>query len=306
MQELLHHPAAAERVFSQGVFAALQKGLGRVLGAPLLIIGLTLASLFAALCGTLPARAVLRDTLAQRPIAETIVRGEYDVGFIELLSDNPAAVTAVSSALVIAILCFFLFQSLIAGGVVSRLSPESSSRFVPPGQFLIRSAESAISMLKLELLFGLAVRTPLLLLLGAVAGFSVGWSRAAELAWSTIVLRVAPVFLIFFVLWSVASIWQTLSRMKRLDDATLSAWQSLRAGLRLLGHRQIILGVILLAALSVMAQGGLLIAGRALVTKLDAKQLVLWAFVLRQGVSLLKTAISTLIIAATCELADES
>ena len=39
---------------------------------------------------------------------------------------------------------------------------------------------------------------------------------------------------------------------------------------------------------------------------LDAKQLVLWAFVLRQGFSLLKTAVSMLLIAATCELADES
>ena len=70
-------------------------------------------------------------------------------------------------------------------------------------------------MLKLELLFGLAVRTPLLLLVAAAAGMSVGWSKAAELAWPTIVLRVAPVFLTFATLWSVGSIWQTLARMKR-------------------------------------------------------------------------------------------
>lgn len=305
MQEQLHTEPAPS-VSSQGVFSALQKGLGRVQSAPLLIIGLTLASLFVSLMASLPARAVLRDALALRPMAEKIVRGEYDVGFIELLSDNPAGVTAVSSVLVLAILGFVLLQSLTAGGVLSRLSPTHAARFVPPGQFLVRCAESAMSMLKLELLFGLAVRTPLLLLVAAAAGISVGWSRAAELSFSTIVLRVAPVFLTFFVLWSIASIWQTLARMKRLDDAELSAWQSLRAGLRLLAHRQVLLGVLLLAVLSVTAQGGLLIAGRMLVIKLDAKQLVLWAFVLRQGISLLKTTISTLIIATTSELADES
>ena len=58
--------------------------------------------------------------------------------------------------------------------------------------------------------------------------------------------------------------------------------------------------------LSVIAHLGLLITGRSLVTTLDAKQLVLWAFVLRRGFSLLKTAVSMLLIAATCELADES
>ncbi|MFO0622552.1 MAG: hypothetical protein U0745_14270 [Polyangia bacterium] len=306
MQEQLHLPDSAPTVSSQGVLSALQRGLSKVQSTPLLVIGLTLTSLFASLCATLPARAVLRDALGNRPLAEKLARGEYDVGFIEVLSDNPAGVAAVSSVLLIALLCFFLLQSLIAGGIVSRLSPSTASRAVPPGQFLVRCAESAVSMLKLELLFGLAVRTPLLLLVAAAAGMSVGWSKAAELAWPTIVLRVAPVFLTFATLWSVGSIWQTLARMKRLDDETLSAWQSLRAGFSLLVHRRVILGALLLAVLSVIAHLGLLITGRSLVTTLDAKQLVLWAFLLRQGFSLLKTAVSMLLIAATCELADES
>ena len=45
--------------------------------------------------------------------------------------------------------------------------------------------------------------------------------------------------------------------------------------------------------------------GRTLTIRLDAKMLVLWAFVIRQALSLLRTALSMLIIAATSELADD-
>lgn len=94
--------------------------------------------------------------------------------------------------------------------------------------------------------------------------------------------------------------------MKRLDDDTRSAWQSLRAGLHVLGQRPVLIGALLLAVLGAsIGHGGLLVLGRTLTVKLDAKMLVLWAFVIRQALSLLRTALSMLIIAATSELADD-
>ena len=305
MQQLIHNQASVPNVASQGGFAALQKGLSKVIESPLLILGLGMLSLFTALVSTLPVRAMLREVLALRPLAERIAKGEYDVGLIEIMNDNPAAMAAVTSAITVGVLCFFLLHALISGGILSRLSPSSSERYVPAGQFLVRCAESASPMLKLELLFGLAVRTPLLLLGGAAAGFAIGWSKAGELSWGSLMGRLAPVVMVFVLAWSLASIWLTLARMKRLDDNTRSAWQSLRAGLHVLGQRPVLIGALLLAVLGLIGHGGLLVLGRTLTIKLDAKMLVLWAFVIRQALSLLRTALSMLIIAATSELADD-
>lgn len=304
MQANINHQAVPGVASSSG-FAALQKGLSKVIDSPLLLVGLALMSLFTSLVSMLPARAMLREVLALRPLGERIARGEFDVGLIEIMNDNPAAMAAATSAVTAGVLCFFLLHALIAGGIVSRLSPSSSERYVPAGQFLVRCAESASAMLKLELLFGLAVRTPLALLGGAAAGFAIGWSKAGELAWSSIIVRLAPVVIVFALCWSVASIWLNLARMKRLDEESRSAWQSLRASLNLLGQRPVLASVLMLAVLGVIGHGGLLLLGRSFTVKLDAKMLVLWAFVIRQALSLLRTALSMLIIAATGELAED-
>ena len=103
MQQLIHNQASVPNVASQGGFAALQKGLSKVIETPLLILGLGTLSLFTALVSTLPVRAMLRDVLALRPLAERIARGEYDVGLIEIMNDNPAAMAAVTSAITVGV-----------------------------------------------------------------------------------------------------------------------------------------------------------------------------------------------------------
>lgn len=285
-----------------GTLSALSSGLARVLGSPLLIIGMWLLSLGTALFATLPVRALLRDVLSLRPIAERIAKGEYDPGLIEIMSDNPSAMAAVSSALMTSALVYVLLQALIAGGVLSRLSPSDAARHVPAGRLLVRSAETAGAMLKIELLFALAVRTPLLLTFAATCGTALGWQKAGSLAWDTVVARLIPVVLVFVLLWSLASTWLNLTRLRRLDDEELSAWQSLRAGLRTLLSSPVLIGALVLALLSVGGHGGLFFLGRIVTAKLDAKLMVLLAFAVRQGLSLLRTTLSLWGLSTTCSL----
>ncbi|MBL9042181.1 MAG: hypothetical protein JNM83_11295 [Myxococcales bacterium] len=287
-----------------GGFASLHKGLNRVIESPRLLLGLWLLSLFTGLLATLPARAMLRDVLALRPLAERIAKGEYDVGLLELMNDNPAAMAAVTSAVMVAVLGFFALHAVIAGGVLSRLSPTSSARYVPAGGLLGRAVESSGAMIKLELLFGFAVRTPLLLFGAAVAGFAIGWSKVGELSWQSLTSRLAPVIVLFLLLWSVASIWLNLARLQRLDDDKLSTWQAFLLGVRQLGQRQVLFGALLVAVLGVIGHGGLFFLGRMLTVGLDAKLLILAAFAVRQGLSILRNALSLLVMATTCELAE--
>lgn len=295
----VHNPAASS---GQGVLPSFSSGLNRLVSSPWLTVGLWLLSLGTALFATLPVRAMLRDVLALRPIGERIARGEYDVGFIEVMSDNPAAMAAVSSALMTAGLVYLLLQAVIAGGVLSRLSPDESPRHIGPGRLLLRAAETAGPMLKLELLFALLVRTPLLLVGGAVAGFAIGWQKAGSLAWVSLAGRLLPVVLVFMLLWSLASTWLNFARLRRLDDEATSVWQALRGGLRSLSVPSVLLGALLLSLLSVGGHGGLFVLGRMLTFKLDAQLLVLAAFAVRQGFSLLRTALSVWVLATTCAL----
>ena len=226
------------------------------------------------------------------------------VGLLELINDNPAAVAAVTSAVMVAVLGFFALHAVIAGGVLSRLSPTSSARYVPAGGLLGRAVESSGAMIKHELLFGFAVRTPLLLLGAAVAGFAIGWSKVGELSWQSLTSRLAPVVVLFLLLWSVASIWLNLARLQRLDDDKLSTWQAFLLGVRQLGQRQVLFGALLVAVLGVIGHGGLFFLGRMLTVGLDAKLLILAAFAVRQGLSILRNALSLLVMATTCELAE--
>lgn len=303
MQQLATNQAFSSA--DQGGFAALPRGIARVFDRPRLIIGLWLLSIGTALAATLPARAMLREVLSMRPLAERIARGEYDIGLIEIMNDNPSAMAAATSAVMTGVLVFFVLQSLIAGGVLSRLSSPSSSRFVPAGQFLQRAAETSGAMLKLELLFGLAVRTPLLLVGGAAAGFAIGWNKATELSWQSLTTRLTPVVIVFVLLWSLASIGLTMARLQKLDAAERSTWQSLLGGLRGLGQRQVLAGALLLTVIAVVGHGALLLLGRSLTLRLDAKLMILAALAVRQGVSLLRTVLSLFVLATTCELAED-
>lgn len=285
-----------------GTLSAFSSGFARVLSSPLLVVGMWLLSLGTALFATLPVRAMLRDVLSLRPIADKIARGEYDVGLIEVMSDNPAAMAAASSTLMTAALLYVLLQALVAGGVLSRLSPADAARHVPAGRLLVRSAETAGAMLKLELLFALAVRTPLLLVAAALCGTVLGWQKVGSLAWDTVSARLIPVGLAFVMLWSLASSWLHLARLRRLDDESLSAWRALVNGGKTLSLSPVLSGALLLALLSVGGHGGLLWIGRLVTAKLDAKLLLLVAFLVRQGLSLVRTTLSLWALSTTCSL----
>lgn len=290
---------------SEGVASSVfSSGLRQLAQAPWLIVGLWLLSVGASLFATQPLRAMLRETLAFRPIAERLATGQYDVGFFELLSDNRAAMGAIAAAMVGAAALYLLLQAAISGGILSRLSPPNWPGHVQARQFAKTSAETAGRMLKMDLLFLLVVRLPMALLFSTTLGFAVGWKKISALSWPTLAGRLALVGLCFLVCWCLSNVWLTFSRLHTMGQPNRSSWRAFCAGFSTLTRsgRRIFGNAVAIALVSLVVHAVLVYVGRLVTFRLDARLLVLTAFVTRQVVSFLRTGLSLWLLAAACSL----
>lgn len=285
-----------------GFFDILRTSFGRLCASPWLVLGLWFLSLSTTFFALLPARVVLRDVLSLRPLAERIARGRYDVGFVEIIADNTSAWRAAMTVAIVVGVAFLVLHAMLSGAVLSRLRSKDSPRHAPTGTFLVRAAETAVPMVKLDLMFALLVRVPLVLLASIAAGFALGWKAVTGLPWDSVVARLLTVAVCVGFAWSVASVWLNLARLQKLDDERLSTWKSICAGFYALAQRPAWLFGMALAICSLTVHAAMWWFGRGITARLDAKMLVLAAFLVRQGISLLRTAFSLWMMAATCAL----
>lgn len=281
--------------------------LSRVLWRPWLVLMLWLLSLGSAAVAALPAGLSLYATLAERPAAVKLARGQADVLRSELFfvdGGSSAFGPMLLGSLFVGVVLFWLVQALLSGGIVAALLRPGHPAHAPPGRILIRAVETGFAMLRLEL-FGLfALRLPLCMLIGAGAYVLTLRPELLELSPQALVVRFAPLAVLFFWLWSATSVVLHYARMLRLDGgAELSTGAALQGGLQLATRSRRGLSATLgLGLVSILGYGLLLGLGHLAAAALDQALYVGTAFVVRQLFALVRAVLSLFIIAGATEV----
>ena len=292
-----------------GSLAVLGGGARRVLSQPRLLLFVWGLSMLTAMVASLPAMVTLGMLLGRRPAAALIARGKADFLFGELLTDHPVSVAIVIGSVLAAAALFFVTQLVLSGGLLSALRrPGDPQRVGPPlSQIVARGLATAGAMVRVELVFALLVRAPLVVVCGSVLVFA-GRSKFIDHHTVPQILgRLIPLAGLTLWLWCAATIVLYATRLARLSQTAgeHSALRALAAGLRLtvgrLATARVTLALGLFAAVGMV---GLVVAGRVLAARLDYALWVTTALVVRQGFALLRSGLILGVMAGTVELCE--
>lgn len=288
-------------------------GCKRALRRPGLICGLWLLSQCIAILALLPAGIALYLGLAESPAAFKLARGHADVLWAELLFPNGSSggigLLLISGSL-LGIFCYWLLQTLLAGGILGALLRPGHPAFAPPGRVLLRAAETFSTMLRLELLGLLTLRLPLGIATGAIVFLFAHRPHLLEFTMQSLLLRLAPLGFLVLLLFSMGSVVLYYARAFRMGDpagafkspAAKSASAALFLALRLVFQDGASFCYTLgLGLLSVVGYAALVLSGRLLVMHLDTALLVLPAFALRQLFALARAMLAVCIGATAAE-----
>ena len=281
--------------------------LTRALARPQLLVGLWLLSLFGALLSALPAGLSLYATLVDRPAAERLARGQADLLFAELFSTDGVASAfgpMLFAGIAVGLLLFWLLEIALSGGVVAAMLRPGHPAHAAPGRVLLRAAETAPAMLRIELLGVLILRLPLVILLAAV-GFLLGHRpEIVETTASALLLRFAPLLVGFGWLWAAASVVLHYARLAQLAGGSeVSAVSALRSALQIALHsgrglRQ----TLALGLLSLVGYCLLCYFGRRTASSLDVGLFVGLAFFIRQIFALWRVVLALWVTAGATEV----
>lgn len=291
------------------VLAVLAQGGRRVASQPRLLVLVWGLAMAAAMAASAPAMMMLGMLLGKRPVALQLARGHQDVLFGEVMEDHPVAVAIIVGTVLIAALLFFLLHLMLAGGLLSALRRPGHPQRVGPSlsQIVARGLLTAGAMVRLELLFLLLGRLPLLLLLGGVVALGVHSKFADTHTLPQILWLFGPVAGLALWLWCAGTVVLYASRLQRLAQTAgeSSAWRALGAGLqRTLGSAAAIRVTLTLGLVWAGGMVALVVFGRVLAARLDYALLVVAALFVRQGFALLRSALTLGVMASTVELCD--
>jgi hypothetical protein len=294
-----------------GVLAVLAQGARRVAGQPRLLILVWGLAMAAAMAASAPAMMMLGMILGKRPVALQLARGHADVLFGEVMEDHPVAVAIVVGTVLIAALLFFLIHLTLAGGLLSALRRPGHPQRVGPSisQIIARGLLTTSAMVRLELLFLLLGRLPLLLLFGGVVALGVHSKFADTHSLAQILGLFGPLAGLALWLWCTATVVLYAARLQRLGQTAgeSSAWRALGAGLaRTLGGAAAGRVTLTLSLVWALGMVTLVVFGRVLAARLDYALLVVAALCVRQGFALLRSALTLGIMASTIELCEPS
>jgi len=293
------------------VLSVLAQGARRVAGQPRLLVFVWGLAMAAAMAASAPAMMMLGMILGKRPVALQLARGHQDVLFGEVMDDHPVAVAIVVGTVLIAALLFFLLHLTLAGGLLSALRRPGHPQRVGPSlsQIVARGLLTTGAMVRLELLFLLVGRLPLLLLVGGVVALGVHSKFADTHTLPQILGLLGPVAGLALWLWCAGTVTLYAARLQRLAQTAgeRSAWRALGAGLeRTLGSAAAIRVTLTLALIWALGMVALVVFGRVLAARLDYALLVVAALFVRQGFALLRSALNLGVMAGTVELCDPS
>ena len=293
------------------VLWVLTQGARRVASQPRLLVLVWGLAMAAAMAASAPAMMMLGMLLGKRPVALQLARGHQDVLLGEVMEDHPVAVAIIVGTVLIAALLFFLLHLTLAGGLLSALRRPGHPQRVGPSlsQIVARGLLTAGAMVRLELLFLLVGRLPLLLLGGGAVALAVHSKFADNHPLPQILWLFGSLAGLTLWLWCAGTVVLYASRLQRLAQTAgeSSAWRALGAGLhRTLGSAAAIRVTLTLALLWGLGMLALVVFGRVLAARLDYALLVVAALLIRQGFALLRSALTLGIMAGTVELCDPS
>lgn len=288
-----------------GGLQALWTGARRVLGRPRLLLAMWLMSLTFGLLASFPVKNGLSGLLDMRPAATLIARGQADVLLIELLSDNRSLISMAVAAALATTLLYFLMQLGLSGGLLATLRHPRHPQRVTGSQILATAAQTAGAMFKLELVFALVARLPLLLVTGGALMLLNREKTLNLLSLEQIVLRNLPVIGLFAVLWAMLSVTLNHARLTRISALHQSTALRLTwASLKFAFSRSALGSVAVLGLLSVGLWLLLVVVGRVIAARLDYRLAVAAAFGVRQLFALLRVWLGLSLVAAAAELHD--
>ena len=293
------------------VLAVLAQGARRVASQPRLLVLVWGLAMAAAMAASSPVMMMLGMLLGKRPVALQLARGHQDVLLGEVMEDHPVAVAIIVGTVLIAALLFFLLHLLLAGGLLSALRRPGHPQRVGPSvsQIIARGLLTAGAMVRLELMFLLVGRLPLVLLVGGVGALVVRSKFADTHTLPQILWLLGPVAALTLWLWCAGTVTLYASRLQRLAQTAgeSSAWRALGAGVhRTLGSAAAIRVTLTLALVWAGGMVALVVFGRVLAARLDYALLVVAALLVRQGFALLRSALTLGVMAGAVELCDPS
>ncbi len=293
------------------VLWVLAQGARRVASQPRLLVLVWGLAMAAAMAASAPAMMMLGMLLGKRPVALQLARGHQDVLLGEVMEDHPVAVAIIVGTVLIAALLFFLLHLTLAGGLLSALRRPGHPQRVGPSlsQIVARGLLTTGAMVRLELVFLLVGRLPLLLLVSGAVALAVHSKFADNHPLPQILWLFGSLAGLTLWLWCAGTVVLYASRLQRLAQTAgeSSAWRALSAGLqRTLGSAAAIRVTLTLGLLFALGMLALVVFGRVLAARLDYALLVVAALLVRQGFALLRSALTLGIMAGTVELCDPS
>ena len=295
------------RAAPPGFLAVLGHGARRVFSQPWLLLFVWGLAFLTAMAASSPAMVMLGMLLGKRPAAVQLARGEADVLFGELLEDHPVAIAIIVASVFIAAALFFFTHLVLSGGLLSALRRPGHPQRVGTAlnQIVARGLATTGAMLRLEFLFLLFVRGPIVLVFGGLAALGMRSKYPDTHSLPDILRWVAPVAGLALWAWCGGTVVLYAARLHRLAQTAgeHSAWRALMAGLRLtFGSLAAARVSLSLALASAAGMAGLVIVGRVLAARLDYALLVIAALLVRQGFALLRSMLTLWIMASTVEL----
>lgn len=302
-------PGSPRRPTPPRLLALLGHGARRVLGQPRLLFfvwGLALATSMAA---SSPAMVMLGMLLGKRPAAVPLARGEADFLFGELLEDHPVAVAIIVASVLIAAVLFFFTHLALSGGLLSALRRPGHPQRTGPAlsQIVARGIATTGAMLRVEFLFLVLVRGPILLVLGGLVALGLRSKYPDTHSLPQILGWVGPALGLWLWLWCTGTVLLHAVRLQRLAQLAgeHSAWRALVAGLRqALGSLAAVRISLTLGLLAALGMAALVIVGRVLAARLDYALLVISALLVRQGFALLRSVLTLWVMAGAVEFCD--
>jgi hypothetical protein len=290
-----------------GALRALYRGARRVLQQPRLLLFFWGLSLATSLLASVPALATLSNLLGKRPAAAQIARGGADYLLGELAGDNQASIGVILGSALVAAVTFFIAQLVLSGGLLSALRRPGDPLRVGPavGAIVARGLATAWSMVRLELLFFLLIRLPVVALCGGALALAVRGKFIDTHNLSEILMRLLPLVGLTLWLWCAGTIVLYAARLHRLAQIAGggSALRALAGGLRqTLGRGGAVGSPLTLALIDGVGMVGLVVLGRVLAAHFDYALLVIAALLVRQGFALLRCLLTLSVMAGTVEL----
>lgn len=292
-----------------GLLATLGHGARRVFSQPWLLLFVWGLGFVTAMMASSPAMVMLGMLLGKRPAAVLMARGESDFLFGELLQDHPVAVGILVASVLIASVLFVFSHLVLSGGLLSALRRPGHPQRVGPAlsQIVARGLLTAGAMVRLEVLFLILVRGPIVLVIAGLVALGLRSKYPDTHSLSEILGWVLPALGLALWLWCTGTVILYAVRLERLTQTAgeHSSWRALVAGVRQtfgsLAAARVSLSMALLDAVLMTA---LVVAGRVVAARLDYRLLVTAALLVRQGFALLRSMLTLWVMASTVELCE--